>query len=106
MMGLAAEEVTSLTELLTNLGYFTASAGSRSSFYDELRVADALHGHFTEILSNPAVTGFADKLRDIDFNFFGLNLSATPKLFFSCASPIRIGMSHTLRNGHRRSAQG
>ncbi|MBR6113735.1 MAG: membrane protein insertase YidC, partial [Oscillospiraceae bacterium] len=30
MMGLAAEEVTSLTELLTNLGYFTASAGSRS----------------------------------------------------------------------------
>ncbi len=83
MMGLAAEEVTSLTELLTNLGYFTASAGSRSSFYDELRVADALHGHFTEILSNPAVTGFADKLRDIDFNFFGLNLSATPKLFFS-----------------------
>ena len=82
MMNLAAEEITALTELLTSLGYYTLPAGRNASFYSQLGVADALHGHFAEILSNPAVAGFADKLKDIDFNFFGLNLSATPKLNF------------------------
>ena len=81
MMGLAADEVTTLTDLLTNLGYYTATTG-RGSFYDELRLTDALHGHFAEIASNPAVAGFVDKLKNIDFNFFGLNLSATPRLNF------------------------
>ena len=82
MMGLLEEEITALTELLTSLGYYTLPAGRNASFYSQLGVADALHGHFTEILANPAVSGFADKLKDIDFNFFGLNLSATPKLNF------------------------
>ena len=82
MMGLAAEEVTKLTDLLTSLGYYTAPTGRTSSFYSELGVADALHSHFSEILANPAVSGFADKLKDIDFNFFGLNVSVTPKLNF------------------------
>ncbi len=81
MMALAAEEITTLTELLTGLGYYTASSG-RGSFYDELRVADALHSHFTEILANPAVADFAGKLKSIDFNFLGLNLSNTPRLTF------------------------
>ena len=82
MMGLAAEEVTSLTELLTGLGYYTAAAGRTSSFYSQLSVANALHSHFREIISDPAVAAFAEKLRDIDFNFFGLDLSATPRLNF------------------------
>ena len=82
MMGLAAEEVTKLTDLLTGLGYYTAASGRTSSFYSQLSVANALHGHFSEIVSDPAVAGFAEKLRDIDFNFFGLNLSATPRLNF------------------------
>ena len=82
MMGLAAEEVTKLTDLLTGLGYYTAASGRTSSFYSQLSVANALHRHFSEIVSDPAVSAFAGKLKDIDFNFFGLDLSATPRLNF------------------------
>ena len=82
MMGLAEQEITRLTELLTDLGYYTAGTGRNASFYSELGIADALHGHFSEIVANSAVADFADKLKSIDFNFFGLNLSATPRLNF------------------------
>lgn len=82
MMSLAQGEVDALTKLLTDLGYYVASAGRNASYYAELPVAHALHDHFAEIVSNPAVSGFADKLRDINFNFFGLNLSETPRLMF------------------------
>ena len=82
MMGLSADQVTTLTELLTKLGYFVAPTGRTASFYQQLGVTDALHAHFAEVLSNPAVAAFADKLKSIDFNFLGLNLSATPRLNF------------------------
>ena len=82
MMNLASEEVESLTELLTKLGYYTASAARNSSFYSELHVADALHRHFAEIVSNSAAASYADKLADINFDFLGLNLTNTPKLMF------------------------
>ena len=81
MMGMAAEEITKLTELMTGLGYYTATSG-RGSYYDELRLADALHSHYAEITANPAVAEFADKLKSINFNFLGLNLSDTPQLAF------------------------
>ena len=82
MMSLAAEEITSLTELLTNLGYYVAPTGRSASFYSELHVADALHKHFSDVIANPAVASFADKLKDINFNFLGLNLTNTPRLAF------------------------
>ena len=82
MMGLAAEEVTALTDLLTGLGYYTAPVSRGSSAFSQLTVADALHSHFAEIVANPTVASFADRLKDIDFNFFGLNLSTTPRLNF------------------------
>ena len=82
MMGLAAEEIAKLTEVLTNLGYYTEAAGRNSSFYSQLRLADALHGRIAEVVADPGVAAFADKLRDINFNFLGLNLSATPRLNF------------------------
>ena len=81
MMALAAEEVDKLTALLTQLGYYVEGTG-RASFYAQLTMAEAMHKHFAEIVSNPAVAGFAEKLRDVDLSFFGLNLSETPKLFF------------------------
>ena len=82
MMRLAAEEIATLTEVMTNLGFYTAGTARNASFYSELLVADAMHNHFSEVVSNPAVADFAAKLRDINFNFFGLNLTTTPQLRF------------------------
>lgn len=82
MMKLGAEEVEKLTELLTNLGYYTLGTSRNASFYSQLNLADALHGHFQEVVANPAVADFADKLKDINFNFLGLNLTDVPRLQF------------------------
>ena len=82
MMALAQEEIETLTTLLTDLGYYSAAAGRTAAFYAELPLAHALHEHFTEIIANPAVAGFAQRLRDINFSFLGLNLSETPQVFF------------------------
>ena len=82
MMSLAAEEITTLTDVMTNLGVYVAPTGRNASFYSELHLADALHKNFAQVAANPAVTAFAEKLKDINFNFFGLNLTETPKVFF------------------------
>ena len=50
MMDLAAEEVESLTELLTKLGYYTAPTARNASFYSELHVADARLDHGVAVL--------------------------------------------------------
>ena len=81
MMHLAQEEIATLTELLTNLGYYTPSTG-RAAFYSELNITNVLHSYFKEIVGNPTVAAFADKLKDINFNFLGLNVSDTPRLNF------------------------
>ena len=82
MMSLAAEEIETLTKVVTDLGYYVAPTGRNASFYSELHVADALHRGFEAVKANGAVSSFADRLVNINFNFLGLNLTDTPKLFF------------------------
>ena len=80
LMGLAAEEVTVLTERMVELGLYTMPA--KRDAYAEMTLANLLHENFASISADPAVASFADKLTDLNFNFLGLNLSARPRLFF------------------------
>ena len=81
MMGLTAGEQTTLTEVLANLGYYAIPDG-RAGVFEEVKITEALHTHFQEIVSNSAVADFAAKLKNINFNWLGLNLADTPTLRF------------------------
>lgn len=80
LMGLAATEVTALTTLLSDMGLYTVPA--KADAYVEMTLANVLHENFSAVVSNGAVASFADKLKDIDFSFLGLNLTMRPKVFF------------------------
>ena len=82
MMSLAAEEIETLTKVVTDLGYYVEPTGRNAAFYSELHVADALHRGFEAVKASGAVSSFADKLANINFNFLGLNLTDTPRLVF------------------------
>lgn len=80
LMGLAAEQISTLTDLASTLGVYTVPA--RADAYAEMRIANVLSEHFNDFITNPAVAEFADKLKNINFHFFGLNISNQPRLLF------------------------
>ena len=80
LMGLAAEDVTVLTERMVELGLYTMPA--KKDAYVEMTLTNLLHENFAKLSADPAVAAFADKLKDINFTFLGLNLSERPRLFF------------------------
>ncbi len=80
MMGLAAEEITKLTEVVTELGLYTPPA--RADAYAQMTIANLLHENFATILSNSGVAAFVDRLKDINFNFLTMNLAKRPTLMF------------------------
>ena len=82
MMSLAAEEIETLTKVVTDLGYYVEPTGRNAAFYSELHVADALHRGYEAVKASGAVSSFADRLANINFNFLGLNLTETPRLAF------------------------
>ena len=82
MMSLAAEEIETLTKVVTDLGYYVEPTGRNAAFYSELHVADALHRGYEAVKASGAVSAFADRLANINFNFLGLNLTETPRLVF------------------------
>ena len=82
MMSLAAEEIETLTKVVTDLGYYVEPTGRNAAFYSELHVADALHRGYEAVKASGAVSAFADRLVNINFNFLGLNLTETPRLAF------------------------
>ena len=81
MMGLTAAEQSTLSEVLSNLGYYTLPTG-RGAIFEEVKITEILYNHFQEIVGNGAVADFADKLKSINFNWLGLNLADTPSLRF------------------------
>ncbi len=80
LMGLAAAEVTTLTETLTKMGLYTAPA--KTDAYAEMTIANILGKNFDAVVSNPAVVDFADKLKALNFQFLGMNMTDKPKLQF------------------------
>ena len=80
LMGLAAAEVTTLTETLSTMGLYTIPA--KTDAYGEMTIANILSKNFSAVVSNPAVAGFADKLKALNFQFLGMNMTDKPRLFF------------------------
>ena len=80
LMGLAAEEVTALTEALSSMGLYTIPA--KADAYGEMTIANILGKNFSAVTANPAVAGFADKLKALNFQFMGMNMTDKPKLMF------------------------
>ena len=76
LMALVADEITALTDVVTNLGLYTAPA--RADAYAQMTVANILHEHFQTIVSNAGVADFASKLKDINFSFLTMNLTKKP----------------------------
>ena len=80
LMKLTQENITTLTDVVTRLGYYTAPA--KTDVYSQMTIANVLHEHFADIVSNPGVAEFADKLKNINFHFLGLNMIEKPSLMF------------------------
>ena len=80
LMGLAAAEIGTLTETLSGMGLYTIPA--KADAYGEMTVANILSKNFDAIVTNPAVADFAHKLKALNFQFMGMNMTDKPKLFF------------------------
>lgn len=74
MMSLTAEQVTTLLEAL--------NVTQANNHYYQLDAADQLSRNFAQVLQNPAVASFADKLKALNFNFLGVNLAQSPNWKF------------------------
>ena len=91
MMGLTTSEQSALAQVLSDLGYYTIPDG-RASVFEEVKISEALHSHFREVISNSGVADFASKLKNINFNWLGLNLADTPSLRFWTAGITAAGV--------------
>ena len=89
LMGLAAEQIETLTQVLTTLGLYTPPA--RADFYAQMTLANILHENFASVTSNSALSGFVSSLKDINFDFLTMNLSQRPTLMFWQSEGFRSG---------------
>ena len=80
LMDLTTENIDALREVVIKLGYYVAPA--KVDAYEQMTLASTIHEHFDAIVSNPGVAEFADKLRNLNMSFLGLNMAQKPKLFF------------------------
>ncbi|MCI9468933.1 MAG: YidC/Oxa1 family membrane protein insertase [Oscillospiraceae bacterium] len=86
MMGLSAESVTLIQTTLENMGLLNvAEMTSRQETYLEITLTQLCHEHFSEL------SGLVDGLKDISYNFLGMNLGATPQVFFWNAEGFGTG---------------
>ena len=76
LMAMVADEITALTDVVTNLGLYTAPA--RADAYSQMTIANILHENFQTIVTNSGVAEFASKLKDINFSFLTMNLTKKP----------------------------
>lgn len=80
LMGLAATEITALTGVMTDMGLYAVPA--KADAYAEMTLANILGKNFDAIVANPAVADFAGKLKALNFQFLGMNMTDKPRLFF------------------------
>ena len=78
VMGLAEDQISTLTDTLVRLGYYTVP--EKVDAYAEMTIANAVHQHFDELISNSALADMA--LKDINFRFLSMDLATKPKLMF------------------------
>ncbi len=68
MMGLAAEQVTQITDALTSMGLY---AGETTA-YSEITISQLVHENYE------AISAIVPEVVDLNYNFLGLNLGSTP----------------------------
>ena len=90
LMKLSADNITTLTNVVSELGYYTIP--TKADAYSEMTIAYQVHEHFQEIVANSGVAEFASQLKDINFTFLGLNLTEKPQLFFWNSEDFQNGM--------------
>lgn len=76
MMGVSKDllaEGGAILNKLTELGFV---ASGKSTAYLQLEQSEFISNHFADF------AGLSDKLVNIDYSFFGLNMGSTPKVFF------------------------
>jgi YidC/Oxa1 family membrane protein insertase len=74
LMSLTTEQITTVTNRLVELGVYVIP--DKAGAYEEMKLANLIHENFD------AVKSVVSAVKDIDFNFLGLNLSATPQWNF------------------------
>lgn len=87
MMGLGEEAVTLIQTTLENMGLLSnvADMTARQQQYLEITMTQLCHEHFSEL------SGLVEGLKDISYDFLGLNLGANPQLFFWNAEGFGAG---------------
>ena len=66
---------TTIIDLIKNMGY-VSEAGSRAAAYEEIYHSQFITSHFESFV------GISDRLKQLDFNFLGIDLSAKPEVTF------------------------
>lgn len=70
LMNLTAEQVSTITDRLVNMGLYEIPA--KTDAYHEIQLANLVHDHFAEFQD------VSSKLVDLNFNFLGMNLGLRP----------------------------
>lgn len=74
MMRLTAEQVTTITDRLVDMGLYEVAG--KTDAYHEIKLANLIHENF------PKFQDISDKLIDLDFSFLGMNLGDRPQWNF------------------------
>ena len=82
MLYLTADQVATLQTYMVNMGWYTVP---KANTYAEIGLLQQVHNHWSAVMSSN-IAGQLTGLRDIDFNFIGLNLGSMPDWkFFTTA---------------------
>ncbi|MBR5429788.1 MAG: membrane protein insertase YidC [Firmicutes bacterium] len=79
IVGLNAEQVQTVMDVLASKGVEFATSG-RESFYQQIIASSHIHTYLDQI--SAALPEVSSKLLDLNYNFLGVNLSATPQFKF------------------------
>jgi YidC/Oxa1 family membrane protein insertase len=80
MLYLTTAEVTKVTNFLVTNGWYTIP--KKAGAYDEITVLQQLHAHWSNVVSS-GLQSQVPGLKDISFNFLGLNLGSMPDWKFA-----------------------
>ena len=79
MMFVSDEVLEAIRQFCIENAWYVAPASNRADAYVEIKLADAVHHHFSEVNAHLQNLGLAtDRLIDLNFNLFGVNLGDIP----------------------------
>ena len=79
IVGLSAEQIQTVMDVLSSHGVEIASTG-RDAFYAQILASNHIGSYLEEI--SAALPGVSTKLLNLNYNFLGINLAATPTFKF------------------------